>query len=383
MNDAAALRQQLLGGARRLVVKLGSSLLAPEGVGLRAERLASLADQVAALRSRGARIVLVSSGAIASGMRLLKLRRRPAGLVEQQALAAVGQPELMRAYAEAFARHGLTVAQVLLTADDLNDRRRFVNTRKALAALLARGVVPIVNENDLVAIEDLRMGDNDLLSAQVAILAQADVLILLTDVDGLHTGRPGTPGAARLDVVPELTAEIRRFAGEGAGSEVGSGGMPTKLRAADQVTRAGHAALIARGADRDVLVRAVTGESVGTLFLPAGARMPAAKRWLAFNVRLKGAVHVDAGARAALLAKGVSLLPRGVVKVVGDFRRGAAVSVAGPDGQEFGRGVANYSAEELTAIRGLPARDIARTLGYTRGDEVIHRNRLVLLHQPA
>ncbi len=378
-KDGSGLRAQLIGGARRLVVKLGSSLLAPEGTEVRTERLDALAAQVAELDAQGREVVLVSSGAIASGMRLLKLSRRPDAVEEKQALAAVGQPDLMRAYAKAFERHGLFTGQVLLTTDDILTRKRFLNARKGLLALLARGVVPIVNENDMVAVDEIRLGDNDLLSAHVAVLVQADALILLTDVDGLHTGKPGAEGVRRLDVVEAVTPEVKRMAGRASGSGVGSGGMQTKVQAAEQVTRAGHAVLVARGTEERILLRAVAGEAVGTLFLPAGTRMPARKRWLAFGVRTHGAIVVDAGARTALVTGGKSLLPRGIQRVVGDFARDEAVSLQGPDGAEFARGLTAYSAGEVGRIKGLAAKDIAKTLGFTRGDEVVHRDRMVLL----
>lgn len=261
-------RRRLLGRARRIVVKLGSSLLAPEDRGVRASRLAALASQVARLRRSRRQVILVSSGAIASGMRLLGLRSRPADVVAKQALAAYGQPELMRAYADAFARHGIHVAQVLLTADDLRSRVRFLHARAALLHLLSQGAVPIVNENDIVAVEEIRLGDNDELSAHVAALARADALILLTDVDGLHTGRPGTSGASRIPEVRTVTAAIRRSAGDRPGSAVGTGGMGSKVRAAARAARGGIPALVARGTDHDILVRAVAGADLGTLFLP-------------------------------------------------------------------------------------------------------------------
>jgi len=264
------LRARWLGRARRLVVKVGSNLLAPGGKGVRPERLRALADQVARLRRQGRDVVIVSSGAIASGMRLLPASRRSANMVEKQALAAVGQPELMRAYAEAFSRRRLVVAQVLVTRDDLHVASRRANARRTLLALLRHGVVPIVNENDTVAVEEIRMGENDMLSAHVTGLTAADALVILTDVDGLFDGHPGRQRTARrIDVVRRITPEVRRRAGHGAGSAVGTGGMRTKLEAAARVTRAGRPVLIARGTDRNVLVRALRGESVGTLFLPS------------------------------------------------------------------------------------------------------------------
>jgi glutamate 5-kinase len=232
----------------------------------------------------------------------------------------------------------------------------------------------------MVAVDEIRMGDNDLLSAYVAHLTEADALIILTDVDGLHDGRPGRGSAAsRLDMVEAVTPEIRRLAGRRPGSAVGSGGMLTKIRAAEMVTKAGHAVLIARGTDERVLVRAVKGEPLGTLFMPSGRRMPSRKRWLAFGVKTLGAIVVDAGARTALLERGKSLLPRGVVGVSGTFEKGDPVAIEDASGREFGRGLAEYSSGELERIKGLSGGDIGKTLGFTRGDEVVHRDHMVLL----
>jgi len=270
---STALRVRLLGRARRLVVKLGSNLLAPEGRGVRPDRLRALADQVADLKRQGREIIIVSSGAIASGMRLLPRARRSAAMVHQQALAAVGQPELMRAYAAAFHRRRLVVAQVLLTREDLLVPSRRDNARRTLLALLRYGVVPVVNENDTVAVDEIRMGENDMLSARVARLADADALIILTDVNGLYDGHPARNlRARRIDVVRGVTARVRRFAGSGAGSAVGTGGMRTKLDAAARFTRDGRPVLIARGTDQAVLVRAMRGDSLGTLFVPRRGR---------------------------------------------------------------------------------------------------------------
>lgn len=381
-STAGETRAKLLGGAARLVVKLGSNLLAPAGAGVKLDLVKSLAGQVAALRREGREVVLVSSGAIASGMRVLGLKRRPEAVEDKQALAAVGQPELMRQYAEAFAPLGIPVAQVLLVSDDILARRRFLNARKALRALLSRGVLPVANENDTVAVDEIRVGDNDTLSAHVALLTDADALVILTDVDGLYDGNPARDrGAKRLGVVAEITPEIRKLAGRGAGSAVGVGGMQTKVQAAEMLTSAGRAVVIARGTDEDVLARIVRGEDVGTLFLPAARRMSSRKRWLAFGVRTRGAVVVDAGARAALEKRGKSLLPRGVVRVEGTFGAGDAVALKDCDGQEFGRGLAGYSAEEISRIAGRAAGEIAAILGESRGDEVVHRDNLVLLNR--
>jgi len=376
---SASNRDTSLASAKRLVIKLGSSLLAPEGSQVRQERLKALASQVAHLKKEGRQVVLVSSGAIASGMRIKKFARRPAAVEEKQALAAIGQPELMHAYSRAFAEHGITVAQVLLTKDDILTRGRYLNARRALQALLDLDAVPIVNENDTVAVDEIRMGDNDLLSAHVANLTEADALIILTDVDGLYTANPAkNSSAVRLDSVDRITPEIRRMAGLMPGSSVGSGGMETKLAAAALVTAAGHAVLVARGTDERVIERAVAGEAVGTLFLPAGRRMPSRQRWLAVGAQARGSITVDAGARDAVVKKGRSLLPRGITAVSGTFERGEAVILRDPGGAEFGRGLASYSSAELERVKGLPSASIAAALGYTRGDTAVHRNNMAI-----
>jgi glutamate 5-kinase len=373
-------RGKIFASAKRVVVKIGSSLLAPEGIKVREERVRSFASQVAALRKSGREVIIVSSGAIASGMRLLGMKTRPTAVEQKQALAAVGQPDLMRAYASAFGRKGLRVAQVLLTQDDLRERKRFLNARAALEAILARKLIPIVNENDVVAVDEIRMGDNDTLSALVALLCGADLLVLLTDVDGLFRGDPRRDsGAARVAVVDRITAEVRRWAGVTPGSSVGSGGMATKLKAAGMVNRAGHAVLIARGTDREVLTRAFNGGDCGTLFLPAGTLMPAHKRWLAFGVKPAGSVSVDAGARNALTGGGKSLLPKGITRVAGEFRPGDAVSILSDDGIEFARGVTSYSSKEILMIKGLATGEIVKILGSKRSDEVVHRDRMVII----
>ena len=263
-----ALRRRHLAAARRIVVKIGSSLLAPGGRGVRRDWVRALCAQVADLRRRRREVVLVSSGAIATGRGLLGVARRPGSVAERQALAAVGQPELMRAWAEGFRRFRIPVAQVLLTRDDLTTARRRAHARRALAALLAHGVVPVVNENDIVAVEEIRMGDNDLLSAHVARFVAADALVILSDVDGLYVGPPRA-GAARMDIVRRVTPTVRGWAGRGPGSAVGSGGMRTKLDAAARATREGVPVVIARGTDRQILTRVMAGDSVGTLFLPS------------------------------------------------------------------------------------------------------------------
>lgn len=356
--------------------------MAPQGTQLRMERLRALAAQIAELKRKGREVIVVSSGAIASGMHLLGLKHRPEGLADKQALAALGQPELMKAYSDAFAEHKIQVAQILLTQEDTQIRRRYLNVRNTVRELLARGVVPIVNENDTVAADEIRMGDNDLLSALVAMLAEADALMILTDTDGLLSARPGKEKAAtRIDTVEKVTPEIRKAAGGAVGGSVGSGGMATKLLAAEKMTRGGHPVLIARGTDSDVLLKAVAGESLGTIFLPGADKMPARKRWLAFGVKARGSIIVDAGARTALAEKGRSLLPKGILGTNGNFGAGDAVTIQDEAGVEFARGVVRYSSVDVAKLKGAAARDIEKLLGYSNGEEIVHRNNLVLLER--
>ena len=370
-----------LGRVRRLVVKVGSGLITTPAAGPDRRRITRLAADVVAARGESAReVVLVSSGAIATGMARLALPRRPRSMPETQAAAAVGQTALMRHYESAFKRHGLPVGQVLLTAQDIGDRARYLNARNTLLALLRFGVLPIVNENDTVAVEEIKVGDNDNLSALVASLIEADLLVLLTDVDGLYTANPSVDrDAHKLDTVEAVTDDIARLVWEGTGA--GSvGGMATKLQAAQKAASAGVPMIIASGHEERVLERLLAGEPLGTYFAPRTDRLGARKRWIAFAVPPQGRLTVDAGAVQALTQGGKSLLPSGVVQVDGDFAAGEVVTVAAEDdGKEFARGLVNFDAPELRQIRGAKTREIEPRLGYKSFDEVIHRDNLVIL----
>ncbi|MBI4241601.1 MAG: glutamate 5-kinase [Candidatus Rokubacteria bacterium] len=364
---------------RRLVVKVGSGLIASPGAGLDAGRVRQVADDLARVVAAGKEVVLVSSGAIAAGMARLGLSARPRSIPEKQAAAAVGQSALMWHYEQAFARHGLKVAQVLVTQEDISHRARYLNARNTLVTLLRFGVLPIVNENDTVAVEEIKVGDNDNLSALVAHLIDADLLVLLTDVDGLYTGDPRRDRAARrIDVVEALTEEIQRLAQDEADA-VSVGGMSTKLQAAQKAMASGIPMVIASGREAHTLFRLLKGEPVGTVFLPKADRLGARKRWLAFAVPPQGRVTVDAGAKKALTERGKSLLPSGVLEVEGEFQAGELVALALTDGKEFARGLTNYDADELRRIRGVKTSAIEGILGYKRLDEVIHRDDLAVL----
>ena len=356
--------------ARRLVVKIGSALLV-DAHGLRAGWLIGLAADVAAARARGTEVILVSSGAIALGRRILGLPLGALPLEQSQAAAAVGQIRLARAYEEALAPHGLTAAQILVTLEDIEDRRRYLNSRATMATLLGLGVVPIVNENDTVATDEIRYGDNDRLAAQIAVTAGADQLVLLSDVDGFYSANPKTdPAARRFDVVLAITPEIEAMAGDPV-SGVSKGGMKTKLMAAKTAVAGGCAMAIMEGSAHRPLTALAAGAPC-TWFLPAGDPQTARKRWIG-AMKEKGRITVDAGAARAL-AQGKSLLPAGVTAVDGAFGRGEPVAILGPDGALIAKGLVRYTAAEARAIKGRRSEDIPAILGYPGRAALVHRD---------
>jgi len=372
-------RERRLGRVRRLVVKVGSGLVTEPGAGASPARIGALADEIAAVRP-GRQVVLVTSGAIATGVARLGLAARRRSIPDTQAAAAVGQAVLMWHYEAAFRRHEIRVGQILLTAQDIGDRARYLNAKNTLLSLLKFDVLPVVNENDTVAVEEIKVGDNDNLSALVASLIDADLLILLTDVDGLYTDDPRVDARARkLDTVEAVTEEIARLA-RAARDGRSVGGMVTKLQAARKAAAAGVPMVIASGRSSGVLGRVLGGEAVGTYFAPKATRLQARKRWIAFAVPPQGRLTVDAGALTALTLHGKSLLPSGIVDVEGTFASGEVVAVlAGAGGREFARGVVNFDAAELRKIRGAKTNEIEQRLGYRSFDEVIHRDNLVIL----
>jgi glutamate 5-kinase len=368
-----------LGRVRRLVVKIGSSLITTAAAGADPDRIETLAAELASARA-DREVVLVTSGAIATGMARLALVERPRSIPEKQAAAAVGQSALMWQYEAAFKRHGVVVGQVLLTAQDISDRGRYLNARNTLLALLRFGVLPIVNENDTVAVDEIKVGDNDNLSALVASLVEADLLVVLTDVDGLYTDDPGrSPDARKLDTVAVITDQIAALAWKGT-SATGVGGMATKIQAAQKAVAAGVPMVIANGRTPGALGRLLAGEPVGTYFAPQADRLTARKHWIAFAVPPQGRLTVDAGALVALTQRGTSLLPSGLVAVDGEFAAGEVVAVRDErGGQEFARGLVNFDADELRRILGAKTQEIEARLGYKRADEVIHRDNLVIV----
>ena len=366
-----------LAGAKRIVVKIGSSLLVDEGTGeVRGKWLDALADDIARCREAGQEILIVSSGAIAAGRRQLGLTERDQRLEDKQAAAATGQIKLAHAYQESLARHGITVSQILLTLEDTEERRRHLNARGTITSLLKLGAVPVINENDTVATEEIRYGDNDRLAARVAQMASADLLVLLSDIDGLYTGDPRTDGSAEhIPLVTAITGKIEAMAAPAAPG-YSSGGMVTKLAAAKIATTAGCAMAIADGSGHHPL-RAIRDGARCTWFQPEREPLSARKRWIAGAISPAGWLTIDDGARAAL-ARGKSLLPAGVVSLAGEFKRGDTVVVRDANLREIARGLVAYNAEDAARIIGHKSGDIEKRLGYRGRDEMIHRDDLVM-----
>jgi glutamate 5-kinase len=365
--------------ASRLVVKVGSSLVTDEGRGLDHEAVGRWAEEIAELKRGGREVVLVSSGAIAEGIKRLGWSTRPSAIHELQAAAAVGQMGLVQAYETAFARFGLRTAQVLLTHEDLADRRRYLNARSTLRTLLALDVIPIINENDTVTTEEIKVGDNDTLGALVTNLIEADVLVLLTDQHGLYTADPRRDPAATVVATARAGDPALEAMAGGAGSAIGRGGMLTKVLAAKRAARSGAATVIASGREPDVLTRLAGGEAIGTELVAETQTLAARKQWLADHVQLAGRLTLDAGAVRALAREGKSLLPIGVVAVDGAFQRGEVVGCYDPEGREVARGLINYDASETARIMRRPSSEIEAVLGYVDEPALIHRDNLVLL----
>ena len=362
-----------------MVVKIGSSLITSKNHGLDPKRLSAYGDEVARLKKDGYEVLLVSSGAIISGLEKLGLNQRPRSLPQKQAAAAVGQSRLMWAYEKSFEARGLKVAQVLLTRDDLTDRRRFLNSRNTLATLLELGVIPIINENDTVAVDEIQFGDNDNLAGLVTHLIDAHLLIILSDVQGLCTEDPKrNPGAAVILTIPSVTSEIEVLAGAST-SEEGIGGMASKIRAARGVAAYGVPTVIANGQEPHILSLILSGKEVGTIILPQGDRRKSRKHWIAYTLQPKGRLILDEGAVEALIQKGKSLLPSGIREVEGRFETGDAVSCIDPKGREVAKGLVNYASGEVAKIKGIKTTEVSKILGYKGYDEVIHRDNLVIL----
>ena len=374
-------RNPYLSAARRLVIKVGSNLLtAKDGLNLYAVRNSS--RQICRLIDEKKEVLLVTSGAMAAGIRKVGLQQRPARIPQRQAVSAVGQAGLIMEYEHAFDRYGIKVAQILMTSDGINNRRRYLNARNTLNTLLAWGIVPIVNENDTVAVESIQFGDNDTLAATISLLMDADLLINLTDIDGLFDKDPRVHADARLiSQVETISAEIKSLASELPGA-LGTGGMSTKIKAARKVMSAGIPMIIANGAGEDTLIRILQGEELGTFFLPKARKLASRKSWIGFSVKPEGVLQIDAGAARAIREGGKSLLPSGITAVKGNFPAGVPVAVQTAKGRELGIGLVNYRAAEIRKIMGLHSQAIAQTLGDNPYDEVIHRDNLVITEDP-
>lgn len=371
--------KSILANSNRLVIKVGSSLVTNSGAGLDHGAIANWAAQIARLKEMGREIVLVSSGAVAEGMQRLGWKKRPSAVHELQAAAAVGQMGLVQVYETCFRQHGLHTAQILLTHDDLSDRKRYLNARTTLRTLLELNVIPIINENDTVVTDEIRFGDNDTLGALVTNLIEADTLVILTDQSGLFSADPRkNPTATLIQEARAGDPQLEKMAG-GAGSDIGRGGMLTKILAAKRAIRSGAHTIIASGREENVLVRLAQGEAIGTQLIAETMPIAARKQWLADHLQVRGKLKLDEGAAKALTLEGKSLLPIGVSELSGEFERGEVVTCLDKDGCEIARGLVNYAASEARKIMGRSSNEIESILGYVDEPELIHRDNLVLL----
>lgn len=375
----SAAKTSLLQNSKTLIVKVGSSLVTNNGEGLDRTAIAAWAVQISHLIAQGKQVVLVSSGAVAEGMQRLGWKKRPVEVNELQAAAAVGQMGLVQMYESCFAQHGLHTAQILLTHEDLSDRKRYLNARSTLKTLLNLKVIPIINENDTVVTEEIRFGDNDTLGALVANLIEADTLVILTDQQGLYSADPRKDSNAQfINFETAGNPALEKMAG-GAGSNVGTGGMLTKILAAKRAANSGAHTIIASGREPDVLIRLSAGEAIGTHLQAGQMKIVAKKQWLADHLRLGGKLVLDAGAANVLTKEGKSLLAIGVVEVQGAFERGDVVACVNAEGVELARGIVNYNSQEVSRIKRKPSQEIEQILGYVEESELIHRDNMVLL----
>ncbi len=364
-------------GAKRVVVKVGSNVLTEDN-GLNLKVMRSLSRQIGKLIENGLEVILVSSGAMASGVKKLSLPARPEELPKRQAVAAVGQAGLMMEYEKAFGRHGLKVAQILLTSEDLSNRKRYLNARNTLNTLLSWQVVPIINENDTVWVEEIKLGDNDNLAAMITLLMDAGLLINLTDINGLFTRDPRFhPDAELIDTVTRINKDTEKYAGDILGA-LGTGGMISKIKAARKVNSAGVPMIIAKGDKPNILLKLFSGQKHGTYFMPQKQRLTSRKCWIAYSLKPKGTIKIDDGAVKAILNNGKSLLPSGIIAVKSDFGVGAAVEFQNQRSESLGIGLVNYSSADIDKIKGLKSNRIKQVLGHKSYDEIIHRDNLAI-----
>ena len=371
------MRNELLKHVKRIVIKIGSGVISNDH-GLDVDRIAAICTDVDQLRKRGYEIILVSSGSVAAGKGDLGIIGRPESIPLRQAAAAIGQSRLMRTFKDNFRGHGYTVGQILLTRDDLANRRRFLNARNTLMTLLEFGIIPIINENDSVVVDELRFGDNDNLSAMTTNLIEAHLLVIMSDVEGLFDRDPNLDSDAKLlTLVERIDESIKSIAGDSI-SSIGTGGMASKVKAAERASLYGVGVAIINGRQPGVLTQLLDGQEVGTYFLPAQNRINSRKHWIAFSKKLRGKLLLDEGAQKALTERGKSLLPSGIQSMEGTFDRGDAIRLCCLNGVEFARGVANYSSAEMEKIKGKKSSEIEAILGYKYNDEVVHRDNMVL-----
>lgn len=374
------IREQLFAAAKMIVVKVGTRVLtSPDGT-LNHERIDRLSEELLALRGQGRRMVLVSSGAVGAGMSRLKLPGRPTDLAKLQAVAAVGQVPLIQAYDRTFSKHGSQAAQVLLTAEDVDDRVRYLNVRNTLLSILEFGAMPVINENDTVSVEELQttFGDNDRLAAMVTNLIRAPLLIVLSDIEGLYDGDPSLASSKLINTVPVIDQSVYGFVRDKK-TGLSKGGMASKLEAARMVTTAGENMIIASGRRLDVLTQLAAGEPLGTLFQAQGKGITPFKRWLGFTAQTRGRIQLDTGARRAIVEQGRSLLAAGITGTQGDFKKGDVVALCDGEGQVVARGLSNYASAEVERIKGLKSAKIAQVLGHCPYEEVIHRDNLAIV----
>ncbi|HEY4715657.1 MAG TPA: glutamate 5-kinase [bacterium] len=374
-------REELIRKTKNIVIKIGSSVLVDSARALNPKIFSRLAGEIADLLKSGRRMTIVSSGAVAGGIEKLSLRKYPAAIDEKQAAAAIGQNYLMNLYEQAFAKYGIKIAQILLTHDDFTNRERYVNAKNTLNKLFEMGVVPVVNENDTVATDEIRIGDNDNLSAQIVGLVNADLLCILSDIEGLYDKDPKKFNDAKfVPLVDTITERWLQAAGK-AGNVVSVGGMRTKIEAALSACSMGAAVIITDGRKQESITKIFNGEPIGTLFLPKFGRLTARKFWIAFTLRPSGAVVIDEGARKAIVEQQKSLLPGGVRAVTGSFDRGGAVRILSEKGAEIGRGLTKYSSGEVAKLAGVKTTEINDKIGFKISDEVIHRDDMVILEE--
>ena len=378
-KDSLALREELLRRVKRVVIKIGSRVLTAGSDVLHNEVFRNVAKNISGLKQEGYEIIVVSSGAVAAGRKSLTCIEQPVSIPQKQASAAIGQVRLMRLYEDCFNAHGHNTAQVLLTHDALSDRKKFLNARNTLFTLLHCGIIPIINENESVVVDEIQFGDNDILSALVTNLVDADLLLILTDRDGLFAQDPERcENATLIKVVEKITKEIETLA-KGSSSSVGTGGMISKIDAAKKASIYGIPTIVVNGNTKNIITGVFKGEDVGTFFLPSQSKLSSRKHWIAFNLKPKGTLIVDDGAKQAVVKMGKSLLSSGLLDVKGNFKFGDPVKCVDSNGVEFARGLINYRAEEVFRLRGLHSRDIKKVLGYKYYDEIIHRDDLVVL----